>query len=146
MRTDHIVMRHSRLSSLDEGRSADNRLGRADPRKTNHGETVDPQPAETEGQGPQVDGVEARVEVAGMVCESEADVGLAGVAQTDDEVRRKSAPRPLESAWAYQAGPSVGVQLRGRHDGIDAETVKGPPFRLSHVQDPGPAAGGRPDL
>jgi transposase len=29
----------------------------------------------------------------------------------------------IESAWAYQAGPSVGVQLRKRQDGVDADTV-----------------------
>jgi len=32
--------------------------------------------------------------------------------------------QPIESAWAYQAGPSVGVQLRKRQDGVDAETIK----------------------
>jgi transposase len=30
----------------------------------------------------------------------------------------------IESAWAYQAGPSVGVGLRKRQDGVDAETIK----------------------
>jgi transposase len=29
----------------------------------------------------------------------------------------------IESAWAYQSGPSVGVQLRKRQDGVGAETV-----------------------
>jgi len=30
----------------------------------------------------------------------------------------------IESAWAYQSGPSVGVELHKRHDGVDAETLK----------------------
>ena len=29
----------------------------------------------------------------------------------------------VESAWAYQHRPSVGIQLRRRHQGIDPQTV-----------------------
>ncbi|MDP9074923.1 MAG: hypothetical protein M3N98_12275 [Actinomycetota bacterium] len=30
----------------------------------------------------------------------------------------------IESAWAYQSGPSVGVELRKRQEGVDADTLK----------------------